>query len=180
MLSNIHHGQRALAAFFEAHWSDAEFQGDRYHALVAPITRWRPSFTTSATAWAWSWTRPSTSGLAANANGRRAGTCAAECRGATSSSTNGVRDAEDMVLRDRNHPSVIMWSIGNEPIIRTTLHTSARHPRRQAEHALGRPARYRSSCLLAAVKQLDGHGPSPWRWPISMPLTPPASPTCST
>ncbi len=25
-----------------------------------------------------------------------------------------VRDLEDFVLRDRNHPSVIMWSIGNE------------------------------------------------------------------
>jgi beta-galactosidase len=28
--------------------------------------------------------------------------------------TDAPRDLEDMILRDRNHPSVIMWSIGNE------------------------------------------------------------------
>ncbi|MBN2165920.1 MAG: DUF4982 domain-containing protein [Marinilabiliaceae bacterium] len=28
--------------------------------------------------------------------------------------TEHVRDLQDMVLRDRNHPSVMMWSIGNE------------------------------------------------------------------
>ena len=26
------------------------------------------------------------------------------------------RDLEDMVLRDRNHPSVFIWSIGNEVV----------------------------------------------------------------
>ena len=25
-----------------------------------------------------------------------------------------VTDIQDMILRDRNHPSIIMWSIGNE------------------------------------------------------------------
>lgn len=28
--------------------------------------------------------------------------------------TEHVRDLQDMILRDRNHPSIIMWSIGNE------------------------------------------------------------------
>ena len=28
------------------------------------------------------------------------------------------KDLESMILRDRNHPSIIMWSIGNEVIER--------------------------------------------------------------
>jgi len=36
-------------------------------------------------------------------------------RGYTKCSRNGpIRDIEDMVLRDRSHASVVMWSIGNE------------------------------------------------------------------
>jgi beta-galactosidase len=67
------------------------------------------------------------------------------------------RDLESMILRDRNHPSVIMWSIGNEPVER------------------GRPEGARIAQMLADhVRSVDatrpvtagingGHGDWPWQ-----------------
>jgi beta-galactosidase len=75
-----------------------------------------------------------------------------------------VTDLKDMILRDRNHPSIIMWSIGNEvdypndPYTHPVLNTEA-NPQTWAKfdeklpHAnrLGEVARE----LVAVVKQLD-------------------------
>lgn len=77
-------------------------------------------------------------------------------------------DLKDMVLRDRNHPSVIMWSIGNEidypndPYTHPVLNTEA-NPQTWAKfdeklpHAdrLGEVARE----LVALVKELDNTRP---------------------
>ena len=67
-----------------------------------------------------------------------------------------VTDISDLVRRDRNHPSVIMWSIGNEidyrndpfshPVLGGDYHRA--NPPAQALVACARP-------LIAAVKQLD-------------------------
>jgi beta-galactosidase len=79
----------------------------------------------------------------------------------------GERDAADMVLRDRNHPSVIMWSIGNEidypddPFV---------HPRGRVDSAIpvgpgkkpGPSANLMPPIarrLIAAVKRLDATRP---------------------
>ncbi len=75
----------------------------------------------------------------------------------------GVRDAEDMVLRDRNHPSIIMWSIGNEIDYPTDPFV---HPRNRVDSAIpvdpnakpNPPATLMPAItrqLIAAVKRFD-------------------------
>jgi beta-galactosidase len=77
-------------------------------------------------------------------------------------------DLKDMILRDRNHPSIIMWSIGNEvdypndPYTHQILNTEA-NPQTWAKYdeklpdanRLGEVARN----LVAIVKQLDTSRP---------------------
>jgi len=80
----------------------------------------------------------------------------------------GRRDLKDMILRDRNHPSIIMWSIGNEidypndPYTHRILNTEA-NPQTWAKYdqklpdanRLGEVARE----LVTIVKQLDNTRP---------------------
>jgi beta-galactosidase len=71
-----------------------------------------------------------------------------------------VRDMEDLVRRDRNHPSVIMWSIGNEidyandPFSHPVLGNDYRPQNPPASDLvkLGRP-------LIAAVRRFDSTRP---------------------
>ncbi len=71
-----------------------------------------------------------------------------------------VIDIQDMVRRDRNHPSIIMWSIGNEvdypndPFSHPVLEKSYRPQNPPAENLVkhGKP-------LIEAVRKLDGSRP---------------------
>jgi beta-galactosidase len=76
-----------------------------------------------------------------------------------------LRDLKDMVLRNRNHPSIIMWSIGNEidypndPYTHEILNTG-RNPQIYGKgHLPGHPAASRlaelSKMLVQAVKEED-------------------------
>ncbi|MDI7277322.1 MAG: glycoside hydrolase family 2 TIM barrel-domain containing protein, partial [Anaerolineae bacterium] len=68
------------------------------------------------------------------------------------------RDVESMVCRDRNHPSVIMWSIGNEVMERDGRSGGAHIARALADHVRALDA---SRPVTAAVNG----GDRAWPWP---------------
>jgi len=74
----------------------------------------------------------------------------------------GVRDLQAMVLRDRNHPSVILWSLGNEidypgdPFVHPWGRATSQDPQSAPSANLMAPI---ARQLLAAVKELDTSRP---------------------
>lgn len=81
-----------------------------------------------------------------------------------------ARDLSDMVCRDRNHPSIIMWSIGNEidypqdPYSHPILNQAGIRQKHKAGHILSQPRAenmgYIAKELVSIIKKLDRSRPT--------------------